>query len=35
MKLVDASSAGIHIKAAQHRQTRNLIAVAVQDLVVG
>jgi hypothetical protein len=35
MKLVDASIAGIHIKAAQRQQTRNLIAVAVLALIVG
>jgi hypothetical protein len=35
MNLVDASIGGIHVKAAQRRQTRTLIAVAVLSLIIG
>ena len=35
MNLVDASIAGIHVKAAQRQQTFTLIAVAVLSLIVG
>jgi hypothetical protein len=35
MTLVDASIAGIHVKAAQRRQSRTLIAVAILSLIAG
>lgn len=35
MRLVDASIGGIHVKAAQRRQTRALIAVAALSLIIG
>jgi hypothetical protein len=35
MTLVDASIGGIHVKAAQRRQTRTLIAVAALSLIIG
>jgi hypothetical protein len=35
MTLVDAAITGIHVQAAQRRQTRTLIAVAVLSLIAG